>query len=63
MESSTHIKLYVISLIRHKQYNICENTVMGVIKMGNIVPRTGIKPTFLAHMLTLTPPRMPDVTT
>ena len=36
------------------------------MKMGNIAPRAGIKPTclaFWASMLTITPPRLPDVIT
>ena len=36
------------------------------VKMGNIVPRAGINPTSLAphaSMLTITPPRFPDVAT
>ena len=42
--------------------------VMGVMKMGNIVPGAGIKPTsltFRARVLpsTITPHRLPDVTT
>ena len=40
--------------------------VVGVMKMGNIAPRAGIKPTSLAFwpsVLTTMPPRLPDVTT
>ena len=43
------------------QYN-----VEGVMKKGNIVPKAGIEPTFLvfcASVVTITPPRLPDVTT
>ena len=39
--------------------------VLDATKMGNIKPRAGIKCTSLAfrvHMLTITPPRLPDVT-
>ena len=39
---------------------------MGVMKMGNTVPRAGIKPTslaFCANVLTITQHRLPDVTT
>ena len=38
---------------------------MGVMKMGNIVPRAGIELTplaLLASVLPITPPRLPDVT-
>ena len=38
---------------------------MGVVKMGNIVPRVGIEPTtfsFWASILTITPRRLPDIT-
>ena len=41
-------------------------SVMGVMQMGNIVPRAGIKPTsliFQASVLTIMPGRLPDVTT
>ena len=40
-------------------------SVMGVMKMGNIVPTVGIEPTslaFQASVLTITPPRFPHVT-
>ena len=36
------------------------------MKMGHIVPKVGIETTslaFLARVLTITPPRLPDVTT
>ena len=39
---------------------------MGVMKMANIVPRVGIEPislTFRANMPTVTPPRLPDLST
>ena len=39
--------------------------VVGVMKMGNNLARAGIKPTSLAlwaNVLTITPPRLPDVT-
>ena len=39
---------------------------VGRMPMGNIAPRAGIEPTslaFLASELTITPPRLPDVTT
>ena len=38
---------------------------MGVMKMGNIAPRDEIEPTppaFWTSMLTITPPRLPDIT-
>ena len=47
------------------EYNII-TTVVGVMKMGNIVPRVVIKTTSLAFgvsLLIITPPRLPDVTT
>ena len=40
--------------------------VVGVMKMGNIVPRTGIEPRSLAFrtsLLTITPPKLVEVTT
>ena len=39
---------------------------MGVMKVGNSVPKVGTQPTalaFWASMLTITPPRLADVTT
>ena len=39
------------------------NTFVGVLKMGNIGPRAGIANTahvFLASVLAITPPRLPD---
>ena len=39
--------------------------VMGVMKMGNIVPLVGLEPTplaFRASVLPITSPRLPDVT-
>ena len=42
------------------------SSIMGVMKMGNIVARVGIKCTslaFQASVLTITPNRIPDVTT
>ena len=39
---------------------------MGVMKMGNIATRVGTEPTYLAFwpsVLTISPPRLPDVTT
>ena len=38
---------------------------MGVMKMGNIVPRAGLKPTSLipCQCATITPPRLTYVTT
>ena len=41
-------------------------SVVGVMKMGNSVPKVGIEPAyvmFLANVLTLSLPRFPDVTT
>ena len=41
------------------------NNVIGVVKMGKIVPRAVIEPTslaFWAGVLTITPPTLPDVT-
>ena len=41
-------------------------TIMGVIKMENIAPRAGIKPTYIAFrisVLTITPSRLSDGTT
>ena len=38
-------------------------TVVGVIKMGHIVPKEGFEPTLLATVLHITPPGLPDVTT
>ena len=41
-------------------------SVVNVMKMRNIVPSAGIEPTslaFQASVLTITPPRLPDVTT
>ena len=47
--------------------NNCQHEyVVGVMKMGNIAPRAGIEPTslaFQARLLTIIPPRLPDVTT
>ena len=43
-----------------------KTSVTGVMKMGNIVPRAGIKATslaFWASVLTITPCMFPDVTT
>ena len=45
---------------------VMATSVMGVMKMGNIAPRTGIEPTpfaFWASVLTITPPRLPNITT
>ena len=45
---------------------VMATSVMGVMKMGNIVPTAGIEPTslaFRASVLTITPHRIPDVTT
>ena len=45
---------------------LLETSVMGVMKMGNIVLRAGIECTslaFWANVLTITPHRLPDVTT
>ena len=44
----------------------CLFTDLGEMKIGNIVPRAGIERTsraFQASSLTITPPRLPDVTT
>ena len=44
---------------------VMANSVMGVVKMGNIVPRAGIASTslaFLASVLTITSPRLPRPT-
>ena len=51
----------------HKLYRIMvmASSVVGVMKMGNIAPRVGIRPPFLAvwaSVLTITPPKLPDVT-
>ena len=51
----------------HNLYRIMGTAVnvMGVSKMGNNAPRAGIKPTslaFWASVLTLSPPRLADVT-
>ena len=43
---------------------VMETSVVGMMKMGNIVHRAGIKPTYLASwasVLITTPPRLPDV--
>ena len=43
---------------------VTATSVKGVMKMGNIVPRTAIKPTsltFWISVLTITSPRLPDV--
>ena len=45
---------------------VMANSVVGVMKMRNMVPRVGIKPTslaFRASVLTITPLRLPDGTT
>ena len=42
------------------------NTVVGEMKMGNILLKAGIEPTFLAFQASVlinTPPRLPAVTT
>ena len=42
-----------------------QTTLVGVMKMGNIMPRGGIEPTFLASQaigVTNTPLMLPDVT-
>ena len=39
---------------------VTATSLMGVMKMGNIVPRARIEPTSLAFHAT--PPRLPDVT-
>ena len=54
--------------IVHSLYRIqvTATSVMGLMKMGNIAPRAGIEPTSLAFQVngvTITPPRLPDVTT
>ena len=46
----------------NKQGNVFINIVAGVTKMGNIVPRAAIEPTFLAfqaNVLSITPCRFP----
>ena len=43
---------------------VTATTVMGVMKMGNSVPQAGIEPiilTFQASVLTITPPRLPEI--
>ena len=46
-----------------RKYFILLN-VVGVTKMGNIVPRVRIEPlTFQVSVLIITPPRLPDVIT
>ena len=52
--------------IAHTEFMVTAASVMGVIKIGNIVPRAGMEPTSLASLasvLTITPLRLPDVTT
>ena len=51
----------------HNLYNIMVTAtrVVGLMKMGNIVPRVGIELTYLAFqasLLTNSPPRIPDIT-
>ena len=43
-----------------------ESSVMALMKMGSIAPKVGIKSTYLAFwasVVTITPPRFPDVVT
>ena len=51
----------------HSLYRMVKATsVLGVMKMGNIVLRAGVEPTslaFWASVLTITPPMLPDATT
>ena len=45
---------------------VTATSVMGVMQLGNIVPRAGIEPTsraFLASVLTIPQPTLPDITT
>ena len=45
---------------------VMATSVVGVNKMGTIVPKVGIEPTslvFQVYVLTITPPRLADVTT
>ena len=53
------------NLVRTTVFFYPLNAVAGVVKMGNIVPRVGIEPTYLAFWaseLITTPSRLPDVT-
>ena len=48
------------------QYYLYDYVVRGVMTIGNIAPRAGIESTSLAFqhsVLTITTPRLPDVTT
>ena len=56
------------NITAHSLYRILvmATSLVGVMKMGNIVPKTGIDATPLAFqdiVLTITPSRLPDVTT
>ena len=42
---------------------LCHDNVVGVMKMGNIVPRAGLEPTSLAFWVSVLPLDFPDVTT
>ena len=42
----------------HSFFMVTATSVIGEIKIPNIVPRPGIEPTSLAHCATITPPRL-----
>ena len=53
-------------MIKHIQGAGYGSSLVGVMKVGNITHRTGIQPTALeipASVLSITPLRLPDVTT
>ena len=59
-----YIYMYILHIALHGHGHGNQCCVVGVMKMGNIVPRVGIEHTSLvlwASVLTLTPPRFPDV--
>ena len=58
--------MYIPFSKEHQPYTMIIKRVVGVINIGNIVPRTGIEPTplaFWASMLTITSPRLSTVNT
>ena len=63
------IRLYQLIYLGPKWWRIQDHSndiVVGVMKMGNIVPRAGIEPISLAFqvsVLNISPPRLSDVTT
>ena len=62
----TQQKLIYIYIYIYIIYLFNNTYVVGVMKMGTIVSRVGIEPTslaFQANVLTITPPRLSDVTT